>query len=159
MRGATHPRVGRRALVIGVGNALRRDDGIGHAVVQALQQTAFPDNRFLLVHQLTPELVEDLSLADVVVFVDAAVDLKELHVAAVQPADPPQQLLAHATDPAGLLAFARQQYGHAPEAWTIGIPAHDLGYGEGFSAGTRSYLDLAIEAATRIIGQPCTSSP
>lgn len=148
----------RRTLVLGVGNTLRRDDGVGHAIVEALRQRDFPDAQVASVHQLTPELADDLSASDVVVFVDATVDAKDLVVATVQPEDTVSSPLDHATEPAGLVAFTRQQYGRAPEAWVVGIPAHDLGHGEGLSDKTLPYLKPAIEAVTRIIVQPCTSS-
>jgi Ni,Fe-hydrogenase maturation factor len=59
-------------LVVGYGNPLRSDDGIAwHAAEQVRQE--LPDAaRVICVHQLTPELAEDVAAADVVIFLDAS---------------------------------------------------------------------------------------
>ena len=61
------------ALVIGYGNTLRGDDGIGPAVAEAVAALGLPGVRVIVAHQLTPELAADLADAQLVVFVDAAV--------------------------------------------------------------------------------------
>ena len=58
-------------LVIGYGNELRRDDGLGPRVAASL---AGPGVRALAVRQLTPELAEEVATARLVVFVDARVN-------------------------------------------------------------------------------------
>ncbi len=59
-------------LVIGYGNELRRDDGIGPRVARAVADWDIPGVRALAVHQLTPELAVDIAQAKEVVFVDVA---------------------------------------------------------------------------------------
>ena len=151
-------RTARRTLVLGIGNSLRRDDGIGPAVVRALQQRQLPNAQLLVVHQLTPELAEDMAAADQVVFVDAALGTPSLRMAPVEPAASAAQPLVHFADPASLVAFTQQQFGHAPRAWVVGVPAYDLGYGEGFSTETQAQMNAAIEAVSRILEPVCTSS-
>ena len=62
-----------RLLVIGYGNELRGDDGVGPRVARAVSDWRLPGVTALAVHQLAPELAEPLSLSDAAVFVDAAV--------------------------------------------------------------------------------------
>lgn len=61
-----------RTLVIGVGNLLLRDEGIGIHVVQALQKMALPDNVTVIDGGLSPHLVEIVEAGDRVIVVDAA---------------------------------------------------------------------------------------
>ena len=62
-----------RALVIGYGNTLRADDGLGPAVAERLgSEWADEDVGVLSCQLLTPELAEPVSRAEIVVFIDAA---------------------------------------------------------------------------------------
>jgi hydrogenase maturation protease len=110
-------------LVIGYGNTLRRDDGVGPSVADAIAALAPPGVRALACPLLTPELADPISRASVVIFVDAAVDApREVQMRKLAPADT-SQIMAHAASPATLLALARDVFGHAPEAWLLTIPA------------------------------------
>lgn len=59
-------------LIIGYGNPLRGDDGLGWHVAQRLA-AVLPQHRARIevCHQLTPELAEPISRADLVIFIDA----------------------------------------------------------------------------------------
>src|ERR1035441_10847597 len=61
-------------LVIGYGNTLRRDDGVGPRVADAVAALALPGVHALACPLLTPELADPVSRARVAIFVDAAVD-------------------------------------------------------------------------------------
>ncbi len=70
---------GTHVLVVGYGNVLRGDDGVGQEVAEAiwLQRDRLPGlarARVIWVTQLTPELALDVSDAGLAVFVDAACD-------------------------------------------------------------------------------------
>jgi Ni,Fe-hydrogenase maturation factor len=97
---------------------------------------------------LSPELSEPVSQAECVVFVDAAVNTRELELRPVAPAGS-SQLMAHAAEPATVLALARDVFGHAPQAWLLTLPVENLGLGETFSPSTRR----AVGTATRKIRQ------
>jgi hydrogenase maturation protease len=132
-------------LVIGYGNTLRRDDGVGPKAAQAVTALALPGVRALVCPLLTPELADPLSQARVAVFVDAAVDApREVQMRKLEPAGS-SQIMAHAASPATLLALARDVFGHAPEAWLLTIPAEDIGIGEELSAFTRRGYETALQ--------------
>ena len=132
-------------LVIGYGNTLRRDDGVGPRVADAVAALALPGVRALACPLLTPELADPVSRARVAIFVDAAVDApREVQLRKLAPADT-SQIMAHAASPATLLALARDVFGHAPEAWWLTIPVEDLGIGEELSAFARRGLETAVE--------------
>ena len=58
-------------LVIGYGNELRGDDGIGPRVAEAIAAAHHPGVRVVSCFQLVPELAADLAKARLAVFVDA----------------------------------------------------------------------------------------
>jgi hydrogenase maturation protease len=131
-------------LVIGYGNTLRRDDGVGPKVAEAVADLALLGVRALACPMLTPELAEAVSQAHVVIFVDAAVDApREVQMRKLEPAGS-SQIMAHAASPATLLALARDVFGYAPEAWWLTIPVEDLGIGEEFSPLAQRGFDRAV---------------
>jgi hypothetical protein len=62
-----------RVLVLGYGNPLRSDDGLGWRVaVELFRANASPDVLVLPCHQLTPDLAETASLVETVIFLDCS---------------------------------------------------------------------------------------
>jgi hydrogenase maturation protease len=104
-------------LVIACGNPLRADDGVAWHIARALEEAAHdPTIQIRTVLQLTPELAEDVSQANTVVFVDA-VESGEPGTVLVEPlAEPPSDpaLFTHTIAPATLLSLARNLYGRTP---------------------------------------------
>jgi len=138
-------------LVIGYGNTLRSDDGVGAKVAAAVAELALPGVVSLVRHQLTPELAETISEARTVVFVDAAVDAAiEVQVRQLEPAEG-AQLMAHAADPRTLLALAGQLFGRCPPAWWLTIPVENLEFGEELSPLARRGYETALERIRALV--------
>ena len=136
-------------LVIGYGNTLRGDDGVGPAIAEQLAETFCGVGRavFVTVHQLMPELAEELAGARRAVFVDASVEKAAGKVAirrirAQDSCFTPASLGHHAT-PEGLLALSSGLYGRAPVAWSIGVGVCNLEVGDVLSP-------LVARAANRL---------
>jgi hydrogenase maturation protease len=144
----------RGQLLIGYGNPLRGDDGVGWAVARAARDAGAP-HRILTAHQLTPELASDVADADRVVFIDAACDVEPGQVAArpVHPAvGPPRGLTQHAYDPSALLWLARAAHGHAPEeAWLVTVGADRFDCGEALSPAVEAAVPRACAEALRCL--------
>jgi hydrogenase maturation protease len=131
-------------LVIGYGNTLRSDDGVGPRVAEAIEALNLPGMRTLICQQLSPEHAEAISRAETVVFVDAAVDApKKVQLRLLEPSES-SQLMAHAADPRTMLALARDVYGHSPKARCLTIPAVKLGFGEELSPEAQRGLEEAV---------------
>lgn len=117
-------------LVIGYGNTLRGDDGVGPRVAEAVGALRLPGVRTLICQQLSPEHAAPISLAETVIFVDAAVDAtQEVQLRRLEPNDT-TQLMAHAADPRTMLALSRDVFGHVPRAWWLTIPAVKMEFSE-----------------------------
>jgi hydrogenase maturation protease len=142
-------------LVIGYGNTLRRDDGVGPRVAETVAALGLPGVQALAFPLLTPEVAEAVSRAGTVVFVDAAVDApREVQLRPLAPAAT-SQIMAHAASPATLLALARDVFGHVPEAWWLTIPAEELGIGEEFSPLAQRGLEVAVAEIKRCAATRC----
>ncbi len=121
-----------RLLILGYGNPLRGDDGLGwHAVERLRRILAGDDIELRAVHQLTPEIAELLSRVERVVFVDAAAE-GEPGVVQRRRLAPSETAAAftHQATPSALLAASQALYGRAPEAELFSIPVEstELGY-------------------------------
>ena len=143
-------------LVIGYGNSLRRDDGVGPRVAETVEELQLPGVRTLVCQLLSPEHADPIARARRVIFVDAAVDRMDgVHFRKLEPGET-SQLMAHAADPCTMLALARDVFGHAPEAWWLTIPAIHLGFGTDYSAETEAGFQQAVAEIKRLAAGFCS---
>jgi hydrogenase maturation protease len=155
--------MGTGRLVIGIGNSLRQDDGVGWRVAETLaarvEAGALVELEALAVQQLTPELVEPIAAAGAVVLVDAVItgagagsaELEPLRLEPLHPASASTRTpLTHHASPAALLALAMALHGTGPPAWQLLIPiaAGATGFGEELSPGATSRLAEALDLLT-----------
>jgi hydrogenase maturation protease len=143
-------------LIIGYGNTLRGDDGVGPRAAEAVGTLRLPRVRTLICQQLSPEHSAPVSQAHTVIFVDAAVGAAAGRVQwrELTPGRS-SQLLAHAADPRTLLALARDVFGHAPAAWWLTIPAVNLDFGEELSPAAAAGLSDALHRIKAVAEQFC----
>jgi len=122
-----------RVLIIGYGNPLRGDDGFGW---QAAQQCAAvptpPLVNVMACHQLTPELAEPISQADLVIFLDADAGEPPGRLSCRSIAAQPTEAgaLSHHLTPQTLMACAQALYGGNPAAVVLSISGARFGFGE-----------------------------
>ena len=133
------------ALVVGYGNDLRRDDGAGRWVADQIEALELPGVAVRSISQLTPELALEVAGRDLVVFVDADVDVTELTVRGVEANPAGGKTMTHHGDPATLLAMV-PAVGEPPrQAKLVSIPASDLDMGLEMSAATLAAAQAAVE--------------
>jgi len=151
-------------LVIGYGNTLRGDDGVGPVVAEAIGALDLPGVTCRAVSQLTPEQAAWLAPARVAVFVDARVGPATPAVAVerIQPANG-TGLPTHAGDARSLLSLTEVLYGNAPLAWLVTVAGVDFGLRETLSAEGQRHareaqkrIEWLLQSLTR--GEPCMSS-
>lgn len=133
-------------LVIGYGNPLRQDDGVGPAAAALVAGWNRPNVSGIAIAHLAPELADQIAQADRVIFIDASLESAG-GVPRLQPIGPRERItpaLGHVCDPRTLLALAQALHDAAPDAWLLTVPAFAFGLGEGLSAQTRAALDQAL---------------
>ena len=128
------PHVNGRAVVIGYGNPLRQDDGIGWRAVELLEQMLpVGSAEFIQCYQLTPELAANLADASMVVFLDAACDQQPGAISSVPVHAEGAVVWSHYLTPGQLLSLSERLCGSgkAPLAFLIrgGIQRMDLAEG------------------------------
>ena len=138
-------------LVIGIGNPLRGDDGVGALLAEqaAVFTAADPGGPVAVrsVQQLTPELAEELAPLDAVLFIDAwpAPVGADPQLIALSPAGGAGGTHpdSHRLEPAALLAVSQALYGCAPEAQLLLVPAQAFEHGTALSAELKAALPQA----------------
>jgi hydrogenase maturation protease len=144
-------------LLIGWGNPLRGDDGVGQAIAAAVERWGQPQLEVVEAVQLTPELAPLLAVARRVLFVDAAAGAAAVtggwRLEPVPPLEPggttaawSSQPLSHHASPGVLLMLAETLYGRRPPAWQLLVAAHACGFGSGLSPATEALLPGALAA-------------
>lgn len=150
-----------RGLILGLGNASRRDDGFGWWVVNEARRRM--EHRPLgLTDDGTDDLGQEVDaiflpllssdLADLVaryrrlVIADARMSGEEaVSVERVGEGWPGSRLLTHDMRPAELVALARALHGSAPEAFVVSVPGLDFDFGVGLSPQVASLVPEAAE--------------
>jgi len=121
-----------RVLVLAVGNPLRSDDGLAWHVADELRRNNLPpDVEIITVHQLAPELAENASSADLVIFVDAS-SLGEPGALSCEKiaAAPAESGSSHHLSPQALVELTAMLYGRAPAAYLVSIAGRNFDHGE-----------------------------
>jgi hydrogenase maturation protease len=122
-----------KALVIGYGNPLRTDYGLGWKVCGELtRQVKQEEVELLCCRQLQPEMAERVAKAERVIFVEGCIDGPPGRIAVedMAPSEKLPSLLSNSIDPYALLACAQQTYGHCPEATMVRVTGECFGVGQ-----------------------------
>jgi hydrogenase maturation protease len=143
-----------RILIIGWGNPLRGDDGLGwRAAGQLAEALQEPEVTVRVSHQLLPEFAEELRRFDLVIFIDASCDngaSGQVRFERVEPSRSPSAAFTHQMDPPGLLAMAERLYGACPKAVLFSVAGSSFGYGEGLSPEVQSAMPELLARIRKI---------
>lgn len=144
-----------RILVIGYGNPLRTDDGIGWRAAEDLSHRMLsPQVEVLVRFQLTPEIADDIQRSDAVIFIDAVRDGEpgelrfERIKAQVEPAG-----FSHELSPSALLELCQRVYHRQPAAFMISLCGECFDHGEGLS----SKAEASFPRLTALVNQLTSS--
>ena len=145
--------VAKRIMVVGYGNSLRRDDGVGVVAAQRLSEK-LPTGSVIDCQQLMPELAETLADADIVVFIDASTASPPGRIAIIplQSDDAAAEGFTHHFTPATLLALGERLYGRRPRAFLVSVCGQSFDLGEGLSDVVTAALPQVMHEVQRLIG-------
>ena len=152
-------------LILGYGNTLRRDDGVGAIAASLLAADPRLQRDEVEVreaYQLLPEMSMDLAEVSLAIFVDAdAAGLPgsiEIHhidpaTAAREDADARGEpgASSHHVGGGELVAMAAKLMGRAPEAVALCIGVADLGLGEGLRPAVEAALTRVIDIVADLV--------
>jgi hydrogenase maturation protease len=141
-------------LVIGYGNSLRTDDGLGwHAAERLAADPRLAGTTVIARHQLTPELALDVSRAAFVVFVDASHG-PAAGTFTIEWLQAPANIAtgwSHILSPSSLVDLARELYGQVPDVVVIRVGVESLVFGDRLSAAAEASLPGLIDAVAELI--------
>jgi hydrogenase maturation protease len=145
-----------RVLIIGWGNPLRGDDGLGwRAAGRLAAALKGHDVTVRVSHQLMPEFAEEISRSELVIFIDAACDngAGELRFERVEPRCSPSATFSHQMDPAALTGMARTLYGFCPDAYLFSVGGRSFEYGEELSSEVQAALPALVRQVEKVCGE------
>jgi hydrogenase maturation protease len=143
-----------QVLVLGYGNPLRGDDGVGPEVIRRLtSDPSDPRISFKACRQLTPELSEEISRFSTVIFIDASVEqpageiaCREIAGEASAPA-----VINHSMKPQALLAMTQQLYDRCPRAYVLSVGGDDFGVHPGLSHAVATAVPQLVERLKELV--------
>jgi hydrogenase maturation protease len=141
-------------VVIGYGNRLRSDDGLGwHAIERLSTDPRAFGSELLFCHQLAPELSIDIGRASLVILVDADADLEPGAVAVREVVARAESgtLMSHHIDPGTLLALTVELTGAAPAVYTVSAGPESMETGDRLSAAAERALPDVVERVAELI--------
>ncbi|MFH7243432.1 MAG: hydrogenase maturation protease [Spirulina sp.] len=147
-----------KTLVLGYGNTLRGDDGVGYCLAEAVEGWNWDNVEAYPCHQLTPDLAALIAEQERVFFVDAALPQdphSPLILTRLMPgAEPTLTFTGHHSNPMDLLILAQQLYGQSPLAYTLLLPTWAMGYGEDLSPIAQTGLRQGLRWLKELILNP-----
>lgn len=145
-------------LIIGYGNELRGDDAVGPRIAEIVASWQLPSIKSLAVHQLTPELINDIADTNYVIFVDACSGSscgRTMQLDPIVISDRSSKSLVaretHRCNPLSLLMLTKQLYNHVPQAWFLKVPVESFDFGKDLSSTTKRGCDKAITTIEQFV--------
>jgi len=142
-----------RVLVLAIGNPLRSDDGLAWRAADELRSSAPPaEIEIVKVHQLAPELAEDVSRAAQVIFIDAAatgdpgiIKCEKVVASAAESAS------SHHLTPDALLHLTATLYDARPAAFMVSLAGKCFDHGESLSPEIREAIPFLVDKIRALI--------
>ena len=141
-------------LVIGYGNTLRTDDGLGrHAAERLAVDPRLDGVKVIGRHQLTPELALDVGSAALVVFVDAShgTPAGAIRIERMEPTGRNGMGWSHHLSPSSLVDLASELYGAAPGVVVISVGVESVLDGDQMSPVVRAALPQLVDVVAELI--------
>ena len=144
-------------LILACGNTLREDDGVGPWLAQWGEERFRGETRVRVVstQQWTPELAEDISKAESVIFVDCATNASpgSVRLIAVEPGEEALGIATHHLEASQLLSLSKELYGAVPRSsLLLTIGAGSLELREGFSQAVQAALpEVCAQLETTVL--------
>jgi hydrogenase maturation protease len=131
--------------IVGIGNALRSDDGVGQLVCKEIESMNFSFVDTITVQQLDTTLIESLLMYEQVVFVDASVSDDNFSFQPLSSTDENKAAsFSHHINASMLASLAKQLYGSKTEFHICAIGATQFEVGTTLSEKAKSNVHAAV---------------
>lgn len=140
-------------LVVGYGNSIRGDDGLGPAVATQVEAWNLQGVKTLSLHQLTPEVAAELAIVKYAIFIDASIDKKSIEVIPIQPLENTEIKWGHYLSPQTLLNLTQNLYETVPQADLISIPGVNFELCDRLSLEAENSVTKALEIIDQLMSK------
>ena len=139
-------------LIIGIGNPLRSDDGLGWAVVEQLSRDCIMSYDIHTVYQLTPELAQWIAAVNLVIMIDASHEGEpgEMSIRPLSLSAQPSAVGTHYTTPEELAALTVAVYGQCPPIVVVTMTGADFRIGEKLSLIVTQRIPIVSAAVCQL---------
>lgn len=149
-----------KVLIVGYGNPLRGDDGVGWVVAERLRELTLSEAVSIRTCiQLTPELAADLSEAEIAILIDVRAEEPAGKISCQQ-VKPLHYLpsSSHHLNPSALLSYTYQLFGKAPQTYLISINGTEFGYQAHLSPQVQEAVPKAVKVIVELLKSILTDS-
>ena len=143
-------------LIVGIGNTLRSDDGIGAYVCSSISKMHIPHVNTIIVQQLDTALIDEFVKNDVVILVDAAVSGKAVSFYATGKNNSSYIPASHNMSAEMLAALTHLLYKKDLQIMICAVKADNFALGETLSATARRHADDAVNSIVNWIKNGCS---
>ena len=133
-----------KTLVIGYGNTLRCDDGVGIHVAQAIEKEGFDGVEVRTCQQLHMDLVSEFGDYDRIILADASVDGEEVEMRKIRPTSQNFMASSHHLGPELLLRLSEITHFGEPELYLCMVRGRCFDYGDQLSEEAKGRARSAI---------------
>jgi hydrogenase maturation protease len=138
--------VQKKLCILGVGNSLRGDDGIGPYIIHQLSRLQIRDAELLTSPSLQTDWMETIAGFEEIILVDAEANgAKSTRFHLLQPGEYLAESGSHYLGPGTFLALLTGLLHTSPRFHLCAVPGYDFGFQEGLS-------EQALEQSERAIG-------
>jgi len=148
----------RKVLLLGIGNPGRRDDGLGPALAERIEQLHLPCVTVDADYQLTVDDAADAANHDVLIVADADATGEEPYYFKPFAASDHLEFSSHSMEPGGVLGLCERAFGRKPEAFVLAIRGYEFDvFVEGLTEKAAGNLELAQQFLMRFLEGDRTS--
>lgn len=134
----------RTILLVGIGNTLRGDDGIGAYICARIDSLGLQGVKTLIVQQLHTELAEEFVQYDHIILADASVTATSLDFYPLQKGVPPAASSSHHVNAGLLLALSEKLYQKELSVMICAVRAENFDMGEQLSDTAKHHAEIAV---------------
>ncbi|MEO8414801.1 MAG: hydrogenase maturation protease [Ginsengibacter sp.] len=128
----------KRICIVGIGNTLRADDGVGGYVCQLIEEKNLDEVTIMITQQLDIGMTEDLSKFNTVIFVDASLTVERMSFERLSLENNQPQSFSHHVNAATLVGLATILYATNTQFYICAISGNNFEIGNTLSEKTRN---------------------
>lgn len=146
----------QKIVVVGVGNTIRRDDGIGAYICSCIDDLKLPGVQTIVTQQLHTEMLGDLMSFDFIVLADAATTGEEVEFFRLKGNDTQPVSTSHHISAGMLALLAQRLYKRELSIMICAVRGEDFDIGDQISETAKRNALCAVETIRDWIVKGCS---